>query len=190
MARWPVSKLADALNFSTIAKLSGLFAVDTDVNVYRFLIITLAAAVFGGCAHITFHDPAIGEHRNVGVEYYRPKLYLLIVRGEKGYTAQVLTLPDTTQPRFALLHPGYGSNNLSIKLNNGMLSDVGQQVDTQVPATIAALGSLATGAGAFAKSLDTRALVAEAEKSAEPFVLYEITTDRGELVLRKVRITS
>lgn len=66
---------------------------------------------------------------------------------KEGYKADILTLPDLTEARYAVLHPGYGSSNLSLKLNNGVLTDVGQLVDTKIPEIITALGSLTTAAG-------------------------------------------
>jgi len=90
------------------------------------------------------NDP---QRRNVGVEYYKPKLYLLVTTMKEGYKADILTLPDLTEARYAVLHPGYGSSNLSLKLNNGVLTDVGQLVDTKIPEIITALGSLTTAAG-------------------------------------------
>src|SRR5207247_7903357 len=107
---------------------------------------TLLAAIpliFTGCAHISFHDPA-KPGRDVGLEYYKLKLYLLVTSTKDGTKGEILTLPDLTQPRYALLHPGYGSSSLSIKLSNGVITEVGQTVDTKIPETITALGSLAT----------------------------------------------
>jgi hypothetical protein len=149
------------------------------------LLPLLIAALLGlnSCAHISFHDPA-EPNRNVGVEYYKPKLYLLLTKGKEGYNASILTLPDLAQPRYALLHPGYGSSNLSLKLNNGILTDVGQQVDTKIPETLTALGSLATSGSGLAKL----AAQAKAEAGEEPFQLFEIVLRNGELKLKRVQL--
>jgi hypothetical protein len=37
---------------------------------------------------------------------------------------------------------GYGSSNLAVTLNNGMITTVNQQADPEIPQTITALGSL------------------------------------------------
>ena len=102
-------------------------------------------AIFTGCARISFHDPA-NPSGDVEVEYYKPKFYLLVTQNKDGTKADTLTLPDLTRPRYALLHPGYGSSTLSLKLSNGVLTDVGQTVDTKIPKTITALLGLATAA--------------------------------------------
>src|SRR6266481_334661 len=125
------------------------------VPLRRQAAIGVIATMAQACAHITFHDATTADKRNIGVEYYKPKLYLLVTQAEKGYSASILTLPDLTQPRYALLHPGYGSSNLSLKLNNGILTDVGQTVDTKIPETITALSGLATAAAMRAAPSET-----------------------------------
>jgi len=148
------------------------------------LLPLLTAALLGlnSCAHISFHDPT-QPSRNVGLEYYKPKLYLLVTPTKDGAKADILTLPDLAQPRYALLHPGYGSSNLSLKVSNGVLTDVGQTVDTKIPETITALGSLATAAGGLAK------LAPEAGGGGSSFKLYEIILDQsGRLRLKPVQI--
>jgi hypothetical protein len=150
------------------------------VVVLSLLSITAALT---SCAHISFHEPS-DPKRNIGVEYYKPKLYLLLTQMKEGYKADILTLPDLAQPRYALLHPGYGSSNLSLKLSNGILTDVGQTVDTKIPETITALGSLASAGGGLAK------LAAEAAATSDqkPFKLYEILMRDGQLKLKEVSI--
>jgi hypothetical protein len=158
-----------------------------DMRLGRQAAIALMAVMAQGCAHITFHDATSATKKNVGVEYYKPKLYLLVTQAEKGYSASILTLPDLTQPRYALLHPGYGSSNLSLKLNNGILTDVGQQADTQIPQTLTALGGLATSAAGLMKSLQ----VTPPSKTTdgEPaFWLFEIIAEDGRMKLRQVQM--
>ena len=140
--------------------------------------------IFTACAHISFHDPANPTH-DVGLEYYKPKLYLLVAKTKDGTKAEILTLPDLTQPRYALLHPGYGSSTLTLKLNNGVLTDVGQTVDTKIPETITALSSLATAAAG------PKAPVSGATEEGEPyFRLYEMIIRDGQVTLKEVRMIS
>jgi hypothetical protein len=124
----------------------------------------------------------------VGVEYYKPKLYLLVTRtGDKAYKADIVTLPDLTQPRYALLHPGYGSSNLALKLNNGILTDVGQQGDTKVPETLTALGSLGTATAGILNALKDKTLTATADEE-RPFRLFEIVPSNGKFILKEVQM--
>ena len=148
------------------------------------LILIGIAAALAGCARISFHDPNNPTRGNVGVEYYKPKLYLLVTQQKESYKADILTLPDLAQPRYALLHSGYGSSNLSLKLTNGILTDVGQTVDTKIPETITALGSLASASGGLAK------LAAEAAATSDQkgFKLYEILMREGQLKLKEVSV--
>ena len=147
-------------------------------------LLTGLALFSTACAHISFHDPAQGPNRNVGVEYYKPKLYLLVSwTGDKGYKADIITLPDTSQPRYALLHPGYGSSNLSLKLSNGILTDVGQVGDTKIPETITAVGSLSNLLKAFTSQKDK-----DTTTEPRPFRLFEIIQTAGKFKLREVTI--
>ena len=169
------------------AYLSGILAFSKTRSAFvpsSCLILVGIAAALVGCAHISFHDPNNSTRGNVGVEYYKPKLYLLVTQQKEGYKADILTLPDLAQPRYALLHPGYGSSNLSLKLSNGILTDVGQTVDTKIPETITALGSLTSAAGGFAKLIEREG----AREQEQPFRLFEIIMRQGELRLKEVNI--
>ena len=148
------------------------------------LILVGIAAALVGCAHISFHDPR-NPGRNIGLEYYKPKLFLLVAKNKDGTTkADILTLPDLAQPRYALLHPGYGSSNLALKLNNGVLTDVGQTVDTKIPETITALGSLATAVGGIPKGPQSLG----AGTSEPSFRLFEIIMRDSQVTLKEVPI--
>ena len=149
-------------------------------------LLTGLALYLNACAHITFHDPAQGQKRNIGVEYYKPKLYVLVTQtGEPGkaYKAEIITLPDVSQPRYALLHPGYGSSNLSLKLSNGILTDVGQVGDTKIPETISAVGGLS----GLLKGLNLHDPNAPTT-GEHGFWLYEIIQSEGKFKLREVKI--
>jgi hypothetical protein len=143
-----------------------------------------------GCARITFHDAAEKPAKtNVGVEYYNSKPYLLVAQtAEKGYTASLITIPDVAHPRRAFLHPGYGTSNLSMQLSNGMLTNVGQQGDTQIPQTITALGGLISPVGGIIKGPMASAPSTAPSGGQPPFWLYEIVADGQEIKLRQVQL--
>jgi len=140
--------------------------------------ILALALLFTGCAHISFHD-SNNPGRNIGFEYYKPKFYLLVTDDKDGTKASVVTLPDLTQPRYALLHAGYGSSNLSLAQSNGVLTTVGQAVDTKIPETIAAVSGLATAAAKRAtRDADT----------GKPYAkLYELSNSDGRIYLKEVK---
>jgi len=81
--------------------------------------MTIALGIERLRAH-QFSTIRVTLNRMLGSEYYKPKLYLLVTKTKDGTKADILTLPDLAKPRYALLHPGYGSSNLSLKLSNGI----------------------------------------------------------------------
>lgn len=101
-----------------------------------FLLLAL------GCAHLDF-----GEK---GLTYYDPKPYLLVTATKDcKITAAPLVLPGTTKSvKFV---PGYGSAKLTVSLTNGMITQAGQDTDTQIPATISAIAGLGTAVAGIAK---------------------------------------
>jgi len=99
-------------------------------------------SLLSGCAHLDFG----GE----GLTYYDPQPYLLVtIAKDCKVTAAPLVLPgDRRAVKFV---PGYGSAKLSVSLANGMITQAGQDTDTQVPATITALSGLGTAVAGLAK---------------------------------------
>jgi hypothetical protein len=103
---------------------------------WSFLI---GVGFLSGCAQLEFHDGWVSG----GAHFYDPIPYVLVTVGKDcTASASVITVPGT--PRTVLFHSGYGSANLSVAFQNGMLSSVGQQTDTKIPETITALTGLAT----------------------------------------------
>ena len=93
----------------------------------------------------------------------------------------IVYLPDLQNPVYAKLRSGYGSANLSLAFQSGMLTSVGQTTDTKIPETITALAGMATAAGGFLK------LAPPAPKTEKPdFTLYEIDNSSGTTILKKV----
>jgi hypothetical protein len=99
--------------------------------------------LMSGCAHLDF-----GEK---GLTYYDPKPYLLVIATKDcKITAAPLVLPGTEKAvKFV---PGYGSAKLTVSLTNGMITQAGQDTDTQIPATISAIAGLGTAVSGIVKS--------------------------------------
>jgi hypothetical protein len=99
--------------------------------------------LMSGCAHLDF-----GEK---GLTYYDPKPYLLVIATEDcKITAAPLVLPGTEKAvKFV---PGYGSAKLTVSLTNGMITQAGQDTDTQIPATINAIAGFGTTVAGIVKS--------------------------------------
>ena len=97
--------------------------------------------LLSGCAHIDFGGD--------GMTYYELKPYLFVsTTKECVTTATVVSMPG--EKKVMKFKSGYGSSDLSASLSNGMISSVGQKVDTKVPETLSAIASLGTAAGGFA----------------------------------------
>ena len=107
----------------------------------------------------------------------------MVVHGKDKTDASIVYLPDKSEKRYAFMRAGYGSSQLSISLNNGMLTSIGQNTDPKIPETLTAIGSLAT-------SLATVRAADSGEKSSSTSVesvdLYEIEVVEGKITLRKV----
>lgn len=116
-----------------------------------------------------------------GVQFYYPHPYLLVSFVEKqngentesSATVQLLYLPDLTKPMEAEFKSGwFGSSNLSLTLENGMISAIGVQSDTKVPETIASVAGMLSAIGEkSAKSMVS---------SEEPFKLYKFVVKEVE----------
>ncbi|MDR3640338.1 MAG: hypothetical protein P4L39_03350 [Humidesulfovibrio sp.] len=104
----------------------------------------VAAIMLSGCARLDFG-------KDKGLTYYEAKPYLL-VSVSKGCvpTASVLMLPaEKKQVRFV---SGLGGADLTVALNNGMITNVGQKTDTVAPAALTSLVGLATALPPLLKS--------------------------------------
>jgi hypothetical protein len=92
--------------------------------------------------------------KQTGLKYYTAKPYLLVgPTGNKDapYKAEIISLPDSEHPTYAIYHPGWGQHIFSLAVSsNGSLSSYGQTADSKIPETIAAVGSLMSGVGALA----------------------------------------
>lgn len=112
-------------------------------------VLVALAVITGGCAHIDFGD--------AGLVYYDPQPYLLVsVKADCTVATSVLVVPG--RQRSLRFVGGYGSAELTAKLENGMIASVGQVTDTQVPETLGALADLGAsvariGAGALPSAL-------------------------------------
>jgi hypothetical protein len=112
-------------------------------------ILILSAFLLSGCAGVKlYHDESFTKR--TGLKFYYPKPYLLVERnGAKDVPLKttLIFLPDLTDPVYAKVTKGLGSNAFSIALTNGALSAYGVTTDSKIPETITAAGGLLTGAG-------------------------------------------
>lgn len=106
--------------------------------------------ILSGCAGLDFGD--------AGLSYYEPAPYLFVaVTKECVSSATVVSLPGVK--RAVKFGRGYGSADLSVALDNGMLKSAGQKTDTKVPETITSFAALGTAMAAMSVEKGAKQLV-------------------------------
>lgn len=154
-------------------------------------VITLMLTCTAACGHVaTYTDPKLSRASKTGILYYPPKPYLLVARTgakDKPNDVQVIYLPDLSQPRYAVMKPGFGSSKLGLTFSNGVLVSTSQETDPKLVEAITALagvpGSLASAAKTMAETD-----VIRGEASDYPVVarsIADVATD-----LEKISATS
>ena len=115
------------------------------------LVQSFAAISFlTGCAGLSF-----GPESSNALTYYDPKPYLFIsTAADCVSTATIISVPETKKG--VTFNSGWGTADLSIALNGGMITTVGQKTDSKIPETLTSVGQLATAVGALAKTTTTR----------------------------------
>lgn len=132
----------------------------------KCLIVVLL--VISGCSSVKITKIDGKTPYEDGLRFYRPKPYLLVTVVEKKPVATLIWLPDKSEEYVIRQNVGWGKNEIKAKLENGWnLTEIGQLVDSQVPQTITALGSLINPIDLFVEGGD-----------ASASVLFEIVYDR------------
>ncbi|QND70820.1 hypothetical protein [Tardiphaga robiniae] len=135
--------------------------------------IYIVAACFslGGCAGLQFNPVPMPD----ALTYNEPVPYYQVTRnGDCTVSGAVVSLPGLE--RSVAFRNGYGSADLSVNLQNGMITSVNQKTDSKVPETLTAISSLA---GVAAKGL----VAGDAAKPICPpsAKLYRIVNGRPDL---------
>jgi hypothetical protein len=126
-------------------------------------------ASLGGCAGLQFNPTPQPD----ALTYNEPVPYFQVIRsGDCTVTGTVVSLPGPE--RSVAFRNGYGSAELSVNLQNGILTSVNQKTDSKIPETLTALGGLAKGAGAGFVAADKPAC----STSAKLYPIYNGIVDR------------
>ena len=159
----------------------------------RLLRLGAAPAVLAVCAAAAacagvrvYSDPALTHE--TGVKVFAPKPYLLVARtGAKNNPVQlsIVYLPDTADVSYIRQKRGWGSNDLGIGIQNGMLVQLGSKSDARVAESTEALAGLLTAAAKVYAAEPSRG-VPGPEPDAAAFELYEIRQDHERTVLVRV----
>lgn len=135
----------------------------------RAVLVAVVSLSLGGCAGLQFNPQPEPD----ALTYNEPVPYLLVsTTKECVTTATVVSVPG--RKRSVAFRSGYGTADLSVNLQNGIITSVNQKTDTKIPETINAIASLST-------SLGLKALAESAGKQiiCKPVAnLYEIVDGR------------
>lgn len=132
-----------------------------------------------------------------GLKVYNSKPFLLVEFNSHNDTplkSSIVFLPDLTQPTYAKVIRGIGSNDLKINLTDGMLTSYGVTTDSKLPELLTSLTGVTGGVGSLIKDLatarrDSANAVGRRQPSEKPyFILYEVQiSESGETILKEVR---
>ena len=115
------------------------------------LKLVLFCILLPGCAGVKLYkDDSFDRSKRTGLKFYYPKPYLLVERNaakDAPLKTTIIYLPDLTDPVYAKVISGMGSNAFSLALANGSLASYGVTTDSKIPETIAAAGGVLTGLG-------------------------------------------
>jgi len=147
------------------------------------LLITIMFFL-SGCAGVKFYsDPELTKR--TGLVHYEPKPYLLVeydaANKDTPKSLKLIFLPDFTKPTYTKIIKGLGANEVSLALNNGILSSFGVKTDSKIPELITPL------LGTLSEAIKINN-PSSAEKNKKEFIcLYEIIIDTsGKTSLRNV----
>ncbi|MFN6087595.1 MAG: hypothetical protein ACK47E_02495 [Cyclobacteriaceae bacterium] len=121
----------------------------------NLLAILTLTVILSGCATVKFYsDKELTKES--GIEFYSPKPYLIVEKNpakDVSMKMSIVYLPDFNNPKYAKLKTGFGSSDLKLSLENGIITSYGITSDSKIPETITAIGGLVSGIGTSYKSL-------------------------------------
>jgi hypothetical protein len=122
---------------------------------WTLLIALVSSGAGSACAGVKFYSDGTLK-TETGVRFHEPKPHLLVQRTgakDKPVEMSIVYLPDPSQATYAVAKRGMGSSKLTLKMQNGMLTDVGAESDAKVPETIAAMAGMLTSAATAYKTV-------------------------------------
>lgn len=133
------------------------------------VVTVIGASTLMGCAGIDLGDG--------GLTYYDPVPYLLVSdKADCSQSVTAVTLPG--EKRSLRFKSGLGSAALNVALANGMITSIGQETDTKIPETIAALTPLIADKSVSRKCVEQATLI-ESKTLGFPFVLPKPLPDNS-----------
>lgn len=128
----------------------------------RFGLLVISASIgTAACAGVRVYSDAALKNET-GIKTFGPKPFLLVTRTgakDKPVELSVIYLPDTSDVLYVRQKGGWGSNELSVKLSNGILTEFGTKSDSKIPETLTSLGSILTAAAGAYKTVQEGAQI-------------------------------
>jgi len=116
------------------------------------IFLLLIPIIFMNCATVSFYKNE-DLTQETGLKFYHSKPYLLVEKSPQKdikIKSTIIYLPDLENPTYAEIKPGFGSSDLKLDLENGVLKSYGFTSDNKIPETVGALaGSLTSVTGAY-----------------------------------------
>jgi hypothetical protein len=128
-----------------------------------------ALCVSAGCAGVRVYSDAAMKNET-GVKVFAPKPYLMVSRTgakDKPVELSIVYLPDKADAYYIKQRGGFGSNDLSVKTSNGILTEFGTKSDSKIPESLTAMGSLLTAASGAFKTIQEGIKVRDESASRE-----------------------
>lgn len=156
-----------------------------------FLILTTFTTSLG-CAGPRFYR-LDAQHKEVetGIPIYPTRVFLVVSsNGAKAgsVTVSIVRLPDlAADPIYARQVRGWGSGEISVEFDGGVLKAVGGKSDAQGADAIDALGSLTGAAGALLKAVRSN-VSGEGEPPEPAFQVYEVVMSKAGTRLEPVTV--
>ena len=151
-------------------------------------VILACAQAIAACAGVrVYSDPAFTHE--TGVKVFAPKPYLLVARtGAKNNPVQlsIVYLPDTRDVSYIRQKRGWGSNDLGLGIQNGMLVQLGSKGDARMAEGTSAVADLLTAAAKVYAAERPRGAAEGDEADGATFELYEIRQEPEGTVLVRV----
>src|SRR2546427_613598 len=102
----------------------------------------LLAIGASACATVEVRRTSDATYKD-GVRFYRPDVYLLVTNVDGKLQTTVVSLPNKAEEYVIRSRSGLGSVSVQATLAGGWnLTELGTTVDTKIPDTISALGSM------------------------------------------------
>ena len=153
----------------------------------KLAFVLTCAQAFSACAGVRVYSDPEFTHET-GVKVFAPKPYLLVARtGAKNNPVQlsIVYLPDTSDVSYIRQKRGWGSNDLGLAIQNGMLVQLGSKGDARMAEGTGAIAQLLTAA-AKVYAAERPPSAAQSDEDGAAFELYEIRQEHERTVLVRV----